>query len=190
MSRAIHTMGENQFSVFRGRRIGFSMSAIVLVISLLLYYICIADVIMRIHMFTCALHIASYIYYSAHSLKSFSVADYIKYLSYLLSLTTYIHRLILLEIYFPKLINPNPPCQLILWVETEEPLEKLENWSENRYIYLRTKTQANQVYFCGWWIWLLIIDKSTCNFILCRATPTKYHYSQIWCKLNTWLIIV
>ena len=179
-------MGENQFSVFRGRRIGFSTCAIVLVISLLLYYIYITDVIMRIHMFT-------YIYYSAHSLKSFSVTDYIKYLSYLLSLATYIHRLILLEIYFPKLINPNPLCQTCPVGRNRGTLRKVRkpDWKQASFsVYITTKTQANQVYFCGWWIWLLIIDKSTCNFILCRATPTKYHYSQIWCKLNTWLIIV
>ena len=43
------------------------------------------------------------------------MADYIKYLSYLLSLTIYIDSF---PHYFRNYINPNPPCQLSLCEET------------------------------------------------------------------------
>ena len=43
--------------------------------------------------------IYTYIYYSAHSPKGFSVVDYIKYLSYLLTLTIYIYSF---PHYFPN----------------------------------------------------------------------------------------
>ena len=51
-------------------------------------------------------------------LRDFSVSDYTKYLSYLLSLAIYIYSF---PRYFPN--NPNPPCQLSLWEEIGEPGE-------------------------------------------------------------------
>ena len=46
-----------------------------------------------------AVKVCIYIYYSAHSPRGFSVADYIKYLSYLLFLTIYIYSF---PHYFPN----------------------------------------------------------------------------------------
>ena len=56
---------------------------------------------------------------SAHFLLGLSVADYIKYLSYLLSLTVYIYIFLIIFL----TINPCPPCQLFLWEEAGEPGE-------------------------------------------------------------------
>ena len=73
-------------------------------------------------------HIHTYIHTYIHMLfsslpiRDFSVADYINYLSYLLSLTIYIHIFNFVFIIFLT-IYPNPPCQLSLWEETGEPGE-------------------------------------------------------------------
>ena len=57
-------------------------------------------ILYNVHRYTC---------YSAHSLRSFSVSDYIKHLSY--------------QLFIYLTINPNPLCQLSLWKETGEPGE-------------------------------------------------------------------
>ena len=74
-----------------------------------------------------AAHYVYFTYILSSSLLSggFSVIDYIKYLSYLLSLTIYIYRVSPCIIFLT--IKPKPPCELCLWEETREPAF-LQKW--------------------------------------------------------------
>ena len=67
--------------------------------------------------------IHTYIYYSAHSPRGFSVADYIKYLNCMSIFTVFL--IIFLTIY------PNPPCQVFpCWRKPENP-EKTHNFRQS-----------------------------------------------------------